>query len=266
VRFEDRHHGFLFGGPLLETEDGGRSWRLVGSAVPVIDVEVSHRAAYGLALDWPREQTARLYRVTATRAVRIGPVLRVDGRWPQLVVHGRAVYLLAPGAIGRRAILWASHDAGRSWRRLSAPCTWPGANGAALAAWSPSELALVCGSQPTTGHQAKAFYVSTDGGAHWRLTARIAFTPGYLTSLAAGSVNHWVLAEARDGLSAGFDSGQTWRPGLFAPTVADVEGWGYVAFIDRTHAVAVPWTLNGDVLAFSADAGHTWREVTFTTS
>jgi hypothetical protein len=172
-------------------------------------------------------------------------------------VHGAAIYLTA----SRR--LWASPDAGRSWRRLTTPCTWTGTYGAALAAWSPTDLGLVCGSQPAAGNQAKTFYASIDGGAHWRLTAQIAFTAGYVTSLAAASLNRWALAEARDDLSMGTNGGQTWRPAIFPAHAPVVEGWRYVAFTDRTHAVAVPWTLNGDVLAFSADGAHSWREVSF---
>lgn len=63
------------------------------------------------------------------------------------------------------------------------------------------------------------------------------------------------------------DSGRTWRWARFTgPVSAGVEGWGNVSFIDATHAVAVPWTLNGDVLAFSADAGRTWSAVSFASS
>jgi hypothetical protein len=42
-----------------------------------------------------------------------------------------------------------------------------------------------------------------------------------------------------------------------------VEGWGQVVFINRRRGFAVPWTLNGDVLAFTADGGRAWREVAF---
>jgi photosystem II stability/assembly factor-like uncharacterized protein len=262
VRFGDRRHGYMFGGPFIETADGGRSWSIIPGPAPVIDVETSGREAYALGMIWPSFRTAQLYRLTGIRLVPVGPPLPVTTRWPQLVVHGTGVYLLNPSGVGRPSTLWASHDAGHSWQRLTAPCTWPGADGGALAAWSAAGLALACGSQPAAGNQAKTFYVSTDGGAHWRLTARIGFTSGYVTSLAA-SLNTWVLAEARGEIAVGSDGGQTWRPAIFLPRAAAVEGWGSVAFTDRSHAVAVPWTMNGDVLAFSSDGGHSWDDVRF---
>jgi photosystem II stability/assembly factor-like uncharacterized protein len=102
---------------LAMTTDGGRSWRAVN--------------APGLP--------------DAPDGYPKGPTLPVGGAWPQLVVRGRGVYVLASEH------LWASDDAGRSWQRLTTPCTWPGANGATLAAWSASGLALACGSQPGWG-------------------------------------------------------------------------------------------------------------------
>jgi hypothetical protein len=167
------------------------------------------------------------------------------------------VYLYAPGR------LWASPDAGRSWQRLTTPCRWPGANGAALAAWSASRLALACGGEPGAGNQAKTFHVSTDGAANWRLTGRIGMRPGYVTSLAAGGPHTWALAEARGTIEISRDGGRSWRGATFADPRAAVEGWGNVAFIDPTHAVAVPWTLNGAVLALTGDGVRRWTEVSF---
>lgn len=265
VSFVDRRHGYLFGGVLLATTDGGRTWRLIPTRGPVIDVEASAGRAYAEALGCPTCQTAYLYRIRDGRLWRIGPPL--PGGRAQLVVRGRAVYLLdAYDAIGEPVPMWASQDAGLAWRRLTVPCTWLGAD-AALAAWSASGLALACGSQPGAGNQAKTFYSSTDGGVHWRITSRIGFapgagfTPGYVLSLAAPTARTWVLGEARGGIMVSHDGGRSWHWPTFSGATASVEGFGSVSFSDATHGVAVPWTLNGDVLAFTADGGRRWREV-----
>jgi hypothetical protein len=185
---------------LAITTDGGRSWRAVNApglpdapdgypkgiagvrfAERRHDVETSRRAAYALALDWPNDTAVRISRFSGDRLVSIGPTLPVRGTWPQLVVRGRGVHVLASEH------LWASDDAGRSWQRL----TTRGRARTALAAWSASGLALACGSQP---------------------------------------------------------------------------GWAEVSLTDATHGVAVPWTLNASVLAFTSDGGRRWTEVGFTSS
>jgi photosystem II stability/assembly factor-like uncharacterized protein len=251
VRFIDRDHGYLFGRALWATLDGGRRWHRIPLPAALRDVETGAGQAYAL--------TSRgVYRITG-RPVPIGPAVRGSGN---LVVHGAAIYFLGSGS------LWASADQGRSWRRLAFPCAAP-AGIAALAAWSTTGLALACGGEPGAGNEAKTFYASTDGGARWRVCGRTGFTPGrgltggYVSGLAAAGPRTWVLTEARGGIAVTHDGGRTWRFATIAGTTAEVEGWGNVALTSATHAVAVPWTLNGDVLAFTADAGRTWHEVRF---
>lgn len=256
VRFLDRLHGYLFGGLLLATADGGSTWRVIFSEQPVLDVETGAGRAYALT-------STGLYRITRYLE-RIGPA--VPGPRATLVVHGAAVYLLVPPSqAGQPAVLWASPDAGRSWRRESAPCTWSGALASALAAWSSDGLALACGGQPAAGRQTKTFFVSTDGGARWRLTGRIGFVDGYVLRLAAANAHTWVLAEA-PGIELSTDGGHTWRPPRFTGRQFEVEAWGDVSFMNASDAVAVPATLNGSVLAFSRDRARTWTEVPFDNS
>lgn len=216
----------------------------------------------------------RLYRISdgGRTFMRIGPAGSVGG---DLVVRDGSVYLLSAdraraGVPAPHLSLWALHPGG-SWRRLSAPCprTGPysyGAGALALAAWSANGLALACGGEPAAGNQAKVFYSSTDGGVHWRLAGHLpgggGMGPGYIDSLAAASSKTWALALARYAIEVTHDGGRDWQIG--ASTFPNkVEGWGYVAFTDATHAVAVPWALNGSVLAFTSDAGDNWTQVAF---
>ena len=178
-----------------------------------------------------------------------------------LALHGRAVYLLnQSGSPDGRATIWASPD-GLTWSVHDAPCTWFGGISGALAAWSSSGLALVCGGQPSAGSQAKTAFESTDGGRHWNHRSDLP-VGGYVGSLAAADQNTWALGELRGGIAMTHDGGTSWTEATVANAVG-VEGWGYIGFTDPTHGVAVPWTLNGSALAFSRDSGRGWNAVSF---
>lgn len=256
TRFLSRVRGYLFGSELFATTDEGTSWHRVSVPGRVLDLESGGGAPYALALDCGRCARAHLYRI-GRALTRIGPP--VTRTWWSLRAEGASVYLLTPSRLSLGSDLWASHDRGRSWQALAAPCQWSGA----LATWSPSGLALACGSQPAAGNQAKAFYTSTNGGRSWRLVGKLPFGAGYVASLAAADPDTWALGEARGQIELSTDGGRRWRPSRFKGAAAGVEGWGSISFSDHLHGVAVPWTLNGDVLAFTSDGGRSWRKVSF---
>jgi hypothetical protein len=267
VTFVTPLEGYLFGGRLYATSDGGHVWSRRRVSGPVWDVEAGAGRAYALVAACPT-CAARLYLLAGDgrELVDAGPP---PGLWTGLVVHGLSVYLLgfSTPRRHRRSVttLWASHDGGETWQRETAPCPIPGLTSGTLAAWSATGLVLVCGGQPGAGSQAKTIYASTDGGARWQLTTRMPMGPGYVASLAAADRDTWVLAEGRiPSMEITRDGGRSWRPVTFRGQVDDgVEGWGYVGFTDPTQAVAVPWTLNGSVLAVTNNDARTWREVAF---
>lgn len=262
VHFADNRHGYLFGSRLLETGDGGETWRQIRVPGMILDVETAGGDAYAQTLTCANEDicgSARLYRVGSERLVGAGPRSPVSGRWWSLVARGASVYLLTPNTTGLGSTLWSSHDGGWSWRSERGPCQWTGV----LAAWSSSGLALACGWQPAAGSQLKTFYESPNGGRSWRPVGQLPFGPGYIQSLAAANPEHWVIGEARGQIIVTTDGGRDWRAAHFLGPTDGVEGWGSIGFIDGAHAVAVPWTMNGDVIAFSEDAGSTWRELAF---
>jgi photosystem II stability/assembly factor-like uncharacterized protein len=279
VRFVDRTHGYLFGGELYATADGGRNWTTIRSPNSIFDLEVGAGRAYAVMASCRVMRActeAYLYRLEdgGRRFIRIGPTSPIGPGTGLLAVHGQSVYLLAPPPAYRLSSpipLWVSTDGGRTWLRRLAPCHGQ-VTPDTLAAWSTSGLALACGGQLGAGNQEKTFYRSTDGGAHWRLTGRIPGPPlldgmsgGYIASLAAAGRDTWALGEARGTLLITNDAGRTWQPAAFTGTPGPVEGWGYVNFTDPSHAVAVPWTLNGSVLAFTTNAGRDWSETSFPT-
>jgi photosystem II stability/assembly factor-like uncharacterized protein len=276
VRFVDRRRGYLFGAELYATRDGGRHWAQVRPTRQIFDLEVGAGRAYALVAGCGAVRActqAYLYRLRngGRTLTRIGPMSPVDPN-AQLVVHGQSVFLLAPAParlISAPIPLWVSPNGGRSWLQRVAPC-----RGAlqpeALAAWSSAGLALACGGEPGTGFQRKTFFVSTDGGAHWRLAGQVPSPPrtggmsgGYIASLAAADQDTWVLGEGRGTMLVTHDGGRSWRPAAFTGKQSSVEGWGYASFTDARHGVAVPWTLNGSVLAFTNNAGHAWTETPF---
>lgn len=279
VRFVDRQHGYLFGGALYATADGGRHWTQIRPPNRILDLEVGAGRVYavmagcrGLAACTEDD----LYRLAngGRKFIKTGPPSPVDPSTGQLVVRGPNVFLLAPPPAYRVSTalpLWVSANGGRSWQRRLAPCRGAIAPDA-LAAWSASGLALACGGEPGVGFQTKTFYLSTDGGAHWRLAGHVpgprrlrGMSGGYIASLAAADQNTWALGEGRGTILITHDAGRTWSDAAFTGSLGPVEGWGYVNFIDARHGVAVPWTLNGSVLAFTNNAGHAWNEVPFAT-
>ncbi len=275
VRFVDRQHGYLFGGALYATSDGGRHWTELRPPNRILDLEVGAGRVFavmagcgGLAACTEDD----LYRLVdgGRKFIRTGPPSPVDPSTGQLVVRGPNVFLLAPPPayeVSTPLPLWVSANGGQSWQRRLAPCRGAIAPDA-LAAWSASGLALACGGEPGAGFQAKAFYLSTDGGSHWRRTGpgRLhGMSGGYIASLAAVDQRTWVLGEGRGTILITHNAGHTWSDAAFSGRLGPVEGWGYVSFIDARHAVAVPWTLNGSVLAFTNNAGRAWSETAFPT-
>lgn len=261
VRFISPRVGFLFGASLYVTTDGGATWVKKTSPGIIYDIQATQGSAYAMVSACGNPATCQkeaLYKVardgsTFSRVKEV-PQVYIGS---ELETHGSSAYLLAR-SLGSVA-LWRS--LGNSpWEPVATPCRWMGADFGSVAAWSESGLALVCGSEPSAGMQMKFAYQSTDSGSTWSKTSQIHSNQGYVSDLSAANENDWVLGEARGQLLVTHDSGHTWsQPKFIYQLQRGVEGWGNVKFITSTEAVAVPWTLNGAVLAISDDGGGTWN-------
>lgn len=271
VRFVDDRHGYLFGDQLFVTSDGGATWQQHNAPGPVEDVEDAAGTVYALVRDCPtasgcwaaQTATDRLYEISGDGAkfTLVGlpdPVSDLS----QLITHGSSVFLLAPDTtVPGPTTLWTELPDG-SWQQRSTPCDWSGADFGAMAAWSATGLALVCGSEPSAGNQPKIAYTSTDAGRHWHEVVA-PDASGYVADLAAADARTWVLGEARGGMLVTHDGGHSWQDATFTGTEPSVEGWVGITFVSATRAVASPWTLNGSALAITTDTAHTWQSITF---
>ena len=271
VRFINSKVGFLFGSVLYATTNGGASWNKISSPGPVNDIEAGSAGIYALIESCTPSASCpnaglNLYRVTSNsfHFIHVGPTQELS-LGSKLVAKGSSVYLLAQplsGASGN-AQLWRSLN-GSGWQSVPAPCAWFGAAFGAIAAWSDTGLALVCGGQPSTGTQPKTAYSSVNAGSTWSKAMPIASKFGYVLSLAAANSTTWILGEARGTMLVTHDGGQTWsNMQVTHPGGGAGEGWGFVGFTSSSEAVAVPWTLNGSALAFSYNGARTWTMVAF---
>lgn len=252
------------------TADAGTSWDQAPSPGTIYDIESSRAGVFALVNDCGIKVscgTAHLYQIMGTGSVfkRIGP--QVAATWDsKLVAQGSSVYLLVSqrGDVGGGDLqLWRSLRGG-AWQSLPTPCMWFGAGYGALATWSSSGLALVCGMEPGTGGQEKISYYSVDAGSNWSKGGSIPCNGGYVASLAAANPMTWIMGEARGIMYVTFDGGNSWSAMKIShPGGGAGEGWGYVGSTTQSEAVAVPWTLNGSALAFSYDGAKTWTMVPF---
>lgn len=263
VRFANSDLGFLFGSSFYVTTNGGNSWHKEASPGTIYDIESGAGSVYALVNKCGISVscgTATLYKIenNGTTFAQIDPSITVN--WDsRLVVQGDKAYLLAdptnPGPSQIR--LWRSTKH-KIWNSVITPCKWSGANFGALAAWSTTGLVLVCGLEPGAGSQMKTAYYSTNSGDTWSAPFQLSFTGGYVGSLSASSQNTWILGEGRGTILVTHNSGKTWERAIFSSPERSVGGWGFVGFTTENEAIALPWTLNGSVIAISHNAGNNW--------
>lgn len=269
VRFVSADRGYLYRDQLYATGDGGQHWQRIHAPGPVLNLITTDRLYLMIGSGCASGFCDRAALYTADLS---GAGLRqvTDVRTTpdaQLAVAGNRLYLLSrtvgPAGAASSATLWATVD-GTTWTTRTAPCHTSATDFGALATFGSNGLALVCGDQPSAGWQPKTAFLSTDAGSHWTRQSQGAAIPaaGYVGSLATAGENIWLLGELRGGLLVSHDAGHSWTAANL-PSDASVEGWGQVQVVDPALAVAVPWTLNGGVIAFTHDAGTTWTAARF---
>ncbi|HEY7946294.1 MAG TPA: hypothetical protein VID75_01390 [Acidimicrobiales bacterium] len=290
LEFADADHGYLWGGapsaqgavPLWITSDGGRSWERAPVGPVVSDVSAIGSDVWAVVGTCALNSSSVAAACPATVEVsldggvtwRTTPVAPPVSEEPGLSVADqdlelaritpRRAYVLsfAPSPTAGSASLGRlgyTADGGQTWISRPDPCPTYFDFGQEIAASGTNDLWMVCGSQPSTGSQAKALFRSSDGGQHWTLTAAANApvlsgdvslaatgglpTDGYVSPLSLGHENLAVLTPQdawlfpdRSGVFQTSDGGRTWSPvsGLARAGLVG-GGTGNVVFVDADH-------------------------------
>jgi len=234
---------------LVDSADGGQSWRTSGTAPPGAVTSGSSAGPAGteeaLGQSW---------------LVRTGP---------------SAGYVFASPAVNSRgrpdfAVLWYTSDAGAAWSLRHVPCGFDALSDAVAAA-PDGVLAVVCASEPSAGYQVKTTVISTNGGLTWTLHAGCLFRQGcrdlldggYLGQIAAVSGQTIYLVGSRSSLLVTRDGGLHWR--VVRPFIGDSgDGTSRVIFFGQSDGVVLGagGAANGRSEIFrTLDGGRTWSTV-----
>jgi len=290
LEFVDSVHGYLWGGtpsaqgavPLWTTSDGGHTWVEARVGPVVSDVSAIGSNVWAVVGSCPVDSSSLAGACPATVEVSLDngatwqvtevappvseePTLSVADQDLELArITTRRAYVLSiapPRTAGGSSPVQLAYtaDGGHTWTARPDPCPTYFDFGQEIAASGTSDLWMVCGSQPSTGSQAKALYRSNDGGQHWTLTAA-ANAPvlsgnislpaagglpsgGYVSPLSLGHENlavltpenAWIFPD-RSGVFRTRDGGRTWTPvsGL-ARAGLIAGGTGNVVFVDADH-------------------------------
>ncbi len=269
VTFADPLNGWVYGGGLWSTHDGGRTWSqvILPSGVVTAAAAASGRVhllveecntaggmcQFGRVLSSPVERD----RFAPDPVPRLGfGGGSFDGA---LVTAGAAVVYTAFVSTGTRSRSSLFVRAEGSWERRPAPCS--GSFGTPLVAGaSAGRLVAVCGDEPGAGNQRKHAFRSRDGGRRWtRLPPPP--TPGYARTIAVTQAGAILLANGRGELDRSGDGGRTWTP-VLGNGAGD--GWSTVVLGPGRVAFALPYGLDArDRVVVSTDGGATWRTTRF---
>ena len=220
-------------GRLLETRNGGRSWRPLPLPGPVVDIAQAGATLW--ALSCPRRTSSWcrpvLERLASPRAAwqRL-PVPRLRSGFYKLLdaVSARAAVFLISHNGSARADLVSTSDGGQQWAVRPAPGGPPVTRGrgrvcdiyAGITHAGPDRWWLMCNGSGAGGACPEALMASTDAGRTWRTIAVVprihAIKPGSLPgtevlAIVAGSARRLWLATA-NGMAQSADGGARWAP------------------------------------------------------
>jgi hypothetical protein len=249
VRFADENNGWIFGGDLYATHDGGSTWTKVDGLSSVTNLEVAKGRAWAEAA-WsvnPDSRVVYTSSVTSDDWHQIGdmPVSSL------IAMHNGIGWVVGPD--GGLFVLTAS-----GFEIHTDPCAFETGIGAILGI-DDRTVAVVCGSMAGAGSETKQIQLSRDGGHDDFTIVGEAPRGGILTAGAVASPTTFVIA-ANSGASYLYrstDAGATWT------TVFEDDGGGApfadLGFTDATHGVAVLRT-QPSVLLTTSDGGATWTK------
>lgn len=281
VRFVTPSIGYVFGGDLWVTRDGGQTFSQVAHpGRTVLDVEASQgrvlvatagnctaSACSGSVNVTPMDTSADTVPVAASSSADLTSAISSA----QLVVHGdQTVLSLTSAADGSQ--LPPMRFAANALQPLASPST---CSGSVLQAITPAaaekrRLFALCDPQTSGSQTSYTLVTTTDGGATWSQVSsgKVQLPSGGVPQLAAIDVGHIAVA-------AGTTPGST-VPGSGALIVSDDGGQSFIAKGGPLElpVTGIDWlaspggrqyyavTLAGTGYFWSTDAGQTWRLIT----
>ncbi len=219
---------------LMESTDGGRSWRRSPVEPPILATTTDPRLV--------RMSTASAYVLTAPRQNAFGE--------PDTVP------------------IWSTTDGGRSWAQHDLPCSIDSGD-VVMTASPDGELFAVCASEPAAGSQLKSVVVSTDGGVTWSsagpcTTAILkgectskSLIFGYLSTLVSPAPTVVYLTGHRSPIYMTTNGGETWT--IVGGTAST--GNSALTFFNREEGVVLSDNF-ARTLSRTDDGGATWTKVT----
>lgn len=245
------------GSTILATEDGGRTWTpLHVTDSPVLYLDFTS-PLQGWALTVSGLFRTRDGGATWQWVPRMGPapLSRID------------FVDAARGWGGSEAGLFATVDGGRTWSAISDPCADYAGPPQPFSFIDAGTGWVLCGGGAGAGQQHKRLYRTDDGGRQWRLVADTAVEAGpgglpgggYVSDLCFLDRERGWFTEARGGLFATVDGGQSW---VETPVVPGGEQFLREPRFPTPEAGYVVSTAQGrPVLLSTRDGGATWAQV-----
>jgi photosystem II stability/assembly factor-like uncharacterized protein len=269
VRFSDTQFGWIYGGALYATQNGGQTWVKQHMPGQIVDLGTDGatwavdrvcsggRCRLDVLITWPG--TARWHRMSS---------LQTNGYGFQLVrtLQGTAWLVISEEQRANRmtSSLFRTTNGAQTWQRLPSPCAGTGPFGDRLAALDSRRVWLICPGQPAAGSQMKWLYHSTDAGSHWTLIASTEQgtgghldISGYVDDLAASTAGRLWLGLGRGTIERSTDAGRTWRPAI--PIQQANPGGGSIGpiiFVDSQHGWVATWRRT---VYRTSDGGRHWN-------
>lgn len=276
LRFATVRDGWTFGPFLFVTHDGGRTWRQDTRLRGVVALAAADGTVWAVTRRCFADTRCVLTLFTSIdrgrtwhRAAARPPLRNADA-----FVHpdARDAWLLQGTGdphTGSDSLIVATHDGGHRWRQIANPCLPRYPYDYRLAALDAHHLWLLCGGEPGAGSQAKALYVSRDGGQRWSAESATCPPPtgatcgtfpgaGYVSDLAASTLRRQWIVLQRGTLYGTSNGGRTWRAAIpyVQANPGDI-GIGPIVFADARHG----WLAAFDRIFRTTDGGAHWHAV-----
>ena len=264
VVFENANDGWLYGPGLWATTDGGAKWTKVSLPGDVIALAAADGEAFASVQGSAGGiLAAKLYEsaVGSSKWTAVAKVAPVSA----LTVSGHSVWA------GWAPNLWTSTNSGKIWTKLSFKCAAPDLTPSAVAAASPSSVAVACSDQgsPQPGLSYKEVFVSSNGGKSFHEVAAAPPIAGQVVQLAmpAGKPQDLTMS-ATSGATYFYESsngGKTWRTITYYDGGLDLRDLAYVngttGFVIHFSG-AIPDLAYGLGLMKTTNDGGTWTKIT----